>query len=284
VAVGAPGAPPVLPSWGQVTPFAIPDITSIRLGPPPALGSAEFIADYNQVRLLGCATCGTTEQQTIASFWADGGGTLTPPGHWLDIATSLDAFSGLTTLDAARLSAMVGVSVADAGISAWDIKYAHDYWRPVTAINVCTLATCGVAGEPGWDPYLKTPNFPSYVSGHSSFSGAGAAAIGGFFGSDSLNFCVSADPLSGVTGQRCFTSLRSAADEAGLSRIFGGIHYEFDNGRAIDSAFGIGQFVSNNLFQLSAVPEPDNWAMMIVGFGLVGVAARRRTVVTAVGA
>jgi hypothetical protein len=284
VAVGAPGAPPVLPSWGQVTPFAIPDITSIRLGPPPALGSAEFIADYNQVRLLGCATCGTTEQQTIASFWADGGGTLTPPGHWLDIATSLDAFSGLTTLDAARLSAMVGVSVADAGISAWDIKYAHDYWRPVTAINVCTLATCGVAGEPGWDPYLKTPNFPSYVSGHSSFSGAGAAAIGGFFGSDSLNFCVSADPLSGVMGQRCFTSLRSAADEAGLSRIFGGIHYEFDNGRAIDSAFGIGQFVSNNLFQLSAVPEPDNWAMMIVGFGLVGVAARRRTVVTAVGA
>lgn len=276
VPVGPPGAPPALPSWGQVTPFAISDITTFRLGPPPALGSAEFIADYNEVRLLGCSTCGTLEQQTIARFWADGGGTLTPPGHWLDIATDLDEFSGLSTLDAARLSAMVGVSVADAGISAWDIKYTYDYWRPVTAINVCTLAICGVEGEPGWTPFLSTPNFPSYVSGHSSFSGAGAAAIGGFFGSDSMDFCVTADALSGVVGQRCFSSFRAAADEAGLSRIFGGIHYEFDNGRAVDSAFGIGSFVSANLFQRSAVPEPSSWAMLIAGFGLVGGVMRRR--------
>lgn len=281
VPVGPPGQDPALPSYGLVTPFSVNDISIYRLGPPPALGSAEFIADYEQVRLLGCATCGTLEQQTIAKFWADGGGTLTPPGHWLDIATDLDEFALLSTLDAARLSAMVGVSVADAGISAWDIKYAYDYWRPITAINNCDIATCGVEGEPGWTPFLPTPNFPTYVSGHSSFSGAGAGAIAGFFGTDALDFCVSADPLSGVADSRCFMSLRAAADEAGISRIYGGIHFEFDNGPAVDSAFGIGQFVSSSLFQRSVVPEPASWAMLIAGFGLVGASLRRRRAETA---
>ena len=191
--------------------------------------------------------------------------------------------SGVARLQ--RHTAMVGLAVAalasagsaQAGSAVADInKAALNAVRASAAINVCTLATCGVDGEPGWTPFLPTPNFPTYVSGHSSFSGAGSAAISGFFGTDNLNFCVSADALSGVAGQRCYTSLRAAADEAGLSRIFGGIHYEFDNGRALNSGAGIGQFVSANLFQRTAVPEPSSWVMLIAGFGLVGAAMRRR--------
>lgn len=263
---------PVLPGWGDVSTFAASSATQFSSGAPPVLGSAEWIADYNSVRLLGYATCGTPEQQTIARFWADGGGTFTPPGHWLDIATGL--MTSLSILEAARLTALVGIAVADAGITAWETKYEYNTWRPVTAINTCTDATCGVDGEPGWVPLLGTPNFPSYVSGHSSFSGAAAGAIAGFFGTDDIAFCTPADPASGVVGDRCFDSLRDAADEAGISRIYGGIHYEHDNGRAVDAGYALGTFVASS--QLAAVPEPSSWSLLIAGFGLIGATLRRR--------
>lgn len=268
-----PGAP-VLPLWGSVTTFGVVNSSQFDVGPPPALGSAQFIADYNEVKAIGCSTCGTVWQQETAQFWADGGGTLTPPGHWLEIASS--QMAGLSTMQAARLSALVGASVADAGITTWQTKYAYDVWRPITAINNCTIATCGVDGEPGWTPFLSTPNFPSYTSGHSTFSGAGAGALGRFFGGDDQAFCVSPDPLVPLT-QRCFSSFSSAAFEAGDSRIYGGIHYEFDNGQAVTTGLKIGRYVGANNFGLAggAVPEPSSWAMLIAGFGLTGAAMRR---------
>ena len=269
------GGQPVLPSWGLVDPFVLATGNQFRLAAPPVLGSAQWIADYVEVRDLGCLTCGTAWQQETARFWADGGGTLTPPGHWVSIGADVSSAQGLDLLESARLSAMIGASVADAGIAAWDVKYAYNLWRPVTAINACDMATCGVAGDPTWTPYLPTPNFPTYVSGHSSFSSAGAAALGAFFGSDSMNFCVDSDPLVAL-GSRCFTSFSGAAAEAGISRIYGGIHYEFDNGPALGMGGNIGNYVADNAFQLTAVPEPASWALMIAGFGLVGGAVRRR--------
>lgn len=274
-----PGAP-VLPLWGNVTTFAAASNSQFANGAPLTLGSAEWIAEYNQVKALGCSTCGTSEQQLIASFWADGGGTFTPPGHWIDITNGF--LSGLSTLEAARLTALVGMSVADAGITAWSDKYNYNTWRPVTAINNCTLATCGVEGEPGWTPFLSTPNFPSYVSGHSSFSGSAAGALAGYFGTDSKPFCTPADPFSGVTADRCFSGFSAAANEAGISRIYGGIHYEDDNGKAVNNSLRLGQFVAaTQLQRIGAVPEPSSWAMLIAGFGLIGAAMRRRRQVLA---
>lgn len=178
-------------------------------------------------------------------------------------------------MQAARLTAMVGASVADAGISVWDNKYAWNVWRPVTAIQNCDMATCGVAGDGTWTPFLATPNFPTYASGHSTFSGAGAAAIGRFFGTDAVSICVAADPLSGIAGERCFSSLSAAAAEAGISRVYGGIHFEFDNTQAIDAGRNISQFITANNFGHGAVPEPGSWALLIAGFGLTGAAMRR---------
>ncbi|WP_353218164.1 PEPxxWA-CTERM sorting domain-containing protein [Sandarakinorhabdus sp.] len=270
--------PPVLPLWGNVTTFAATSATQFSPGAPPVVGSAEWIADYESVRLLGCATCGTPEQQTIAKFWADGGGTFTPPGHWLDITNGL--LTTLPILEAARLSALVGMAVADAGITAWNIKYDFNTMRPITAINTCTVGTCGVAGEPGWVPLLGTPNFPSYTSGHSTFSGGAAGAIAGFFGTDNIAFCTPADPASGVVGNRCYTSLSQAATEAGDSRIFGGIHFEHDNARAVTKGIELGQHVAATQLQFQgAVPEPSSWAMLIAGFGLIGATLRRRRAV-----
>ncbi|WP_166430472.1 phosphatase PAP2 family protein [Polymorphobacter arshaanensis] len=274
------GAQPVLPSWGKVDPFVMASAGQFSLGAPPALGSAAWVASYTQVRDLGCVTCGTAWQQDTARFWADdGGGTVTPPGHWVEIAADISVAQRLDLLASARLSAMVGVAMADAGISAWDIKYTYDFWRPVTAVRACTLALCGSTGDIEWTPYLPTPNFPSYVSGHSSFSGAGAAALANFFGSDSMNFCVESDPLAGLA-TRCFTSFAAAAAESGISRIYGGVHYQLDNAPGLGMGGDVGDYVVSHAFQLAAVPEPASWTLLVAGFGVVGATARRHRAVT----
>jgi len=266
------GANPLLPGWGEVSPFVLASGSQFRLAAPPALGSAAFVAAYEQVRTTGCATCGTVEQQEIARFWADGGGTLTPPGHWVQIASGILASRSLSLMEEARVMAVVGASVADAAISAWDNKYSYTLWRPVTAINGCTLQSCGVEGEPGWKPLLTTPNFPSYASGHSTFSGAAAGALASFFGDD-VSFCVQPDAAVALQ-ERCFGSFSAAAAEAGISRIYGGIHYGFDNLPALAAGDAIGRYTYARAF--APVPEPGTWALLLSGAAMLGMALRRR--------
>lgn len=264
---------PVLPGWGNVSTFGVSSSRQFDVGSPPAIGSAEWIADFNEVKALGCSTCGTDEQKAIATFWADGGGTFTPPGHWLAIANEL--MGDLSTMEAARLTALVGASLADAGITAWDTKSRYDVFRPITAIQNCVEATCGVDGDPNWQPLLSTPNFPSYTSGHSTFSGGGAGALSSFFGTDGIVFCTAADPKSGVQGERCFTSFGEAANEAGISRIYGGIHYEFDNARAIAAGLGIGNYIAANYFSLNGVNAYTGYDGIISGTRGLNIVAGR---------
>lgn len=254
---------PVLPGWGNVKPFGVESSGQFEVGPPPAVGSAEWIADYNQVKALGCSTCGTAESKLIATFWASGAGSYTPPGQWLDIAN--DLMQDLSTMEAARLTALVGASVADAGITAWNTKYLYDTFRPITAIRTCTVDTCGVAGDPNWTPYLATPNFPSYTSGHSTFSGSSAGALASFFGTDSIQFCTAADPKAGLQGQRCFSSFSEAATEAGMSRIYGGIHYEADNTRAVNAGKSIGIYIAGKFFGIANVDGYTGYDGVISG-------------------
>ena len=112
----------------------------------------------------------TKEQTEIAHFWADGEGTVTPPGHWNRIAQSVAADRKLNLIESARLFALLNVAMADASIICWECKYHFDVWRPVTAIREV---------EPTWTPLLPTPPFPAYTSGHSSFSGSAVCGARG---------------------------------------------------------------------------------------------------------
>lgn len=239
-------APPLYPSWGSVTPFAMTDGSQFRPDGPPALDSQEYATDYNQVKALGKidSSTRTADQTEIAQFWADGTGTFTPPGHWNQIAEQLSATPGRSLIENARLFALLNIGLADAGIACWDSKYTYNFWRPVTAIhsgdndgNPQTL------GEPNWTPLLTTPPFPEYVSGHSTFSGVGSTILAGLLG-DEISFSTSSLGLPGI--KRSFESFTDAAEEAGISRIYGGIHFLGANKDGLATGRALGTYVLQN--------------------------------------
>jgi membrane-associated phospholipid phosphatase len=198
---------PMLPLWGSARPWLLERGDQFRLPPPPAFGSPEFKAALAEVRQF--ADTLSPEQLAIAKHWADGKGTPTPPGHWNALAVELIADAGLDNREAARILAYLNMALMDAGIAAWDSKYAYWLVRPSQA-------------DPAIVPVVKLPDHPSYPSGHATFSGAAAAFLGAVFPAEQ-------------------SRLARLADEAALSRVYGGIHYRFDGDRGLELGRAVGK-------------------------------------------
>jgi membrane-associated phospholipid phosphatase len=196
------GTTPQLPMWGEVRPWLWESGAELRVPPPPAFGSREFLEALAEVRAI--AESRTPEQLEIARFWADGAGTYTPPGHWNEIAAQLIRGSVVGELPAARMLALMNVAMADAMIGCWDSKYTYWLLRPYQA-----------------DPVISTPigqpPHPSYPSGHACSSSAGAAVLAAFYPNEA-------------------EALERMAVEACDSRVYAGIHYRFD----AEAGMGIG--------------------------------------------
>jgi membrane-associated phospholipid phosphatase len=159
------------------------------------------------------------------------------------------------------------MAVADAGITAWETKNTYDFWRPITGIQLAgTDGNDLTVADPSWQPLFNTPNHQSYTSGHSTFSSSAAALLAAFFGTDNLGFTVTGDGRS-----RQYTSFSAAAADAGMSRIYGGIHWLFDNTAGLQSGGAIGSWVFDNAFQ---VPAPGVLGLLTAG--LLAAGRRRR--------
>lgn len=238
--------------------------------------SNAYTEEFNQLKAIGGASSATrtADQTQIAYFWVDGPGTASPPGHWNRIAQSISASMGLSVEDNARLFALLNLAEADVGIATWEAKVFFDNWRPMLAVN-----TADSDGNPDtiqddlWTPLIPTPSFGSYTSGHSAFSMAGATVLAAFFGTDDIAFTTDTEsPFLAVGTTRSFSSFSEAADEAGMSRIYGGIHWMSDN---IDGAIlgeDVGGYIYANFFQ--AVPEPS--AVLLLGLSSFCFFVRRR--------
>jgi hypothetical protein len=255
----------VAPQWGLVIPFALTSGSELR----PREGPATVERRSGQYRkqaeeLLHISANLTDEQKVIAEYWADGPNSELPPGHWCLIAQFVSARDRHSLDDDVKMFFMVGNAVMDAGISAWDAKRAYDSVRPITAIHYLFtgkevrawagpfLGTQKIDGA-DWQPYqaltVVTPAFPEFISGHSTFSAAAAEVLRRFTGSDayvnsftalagSSKFEPGATPATDITLKwRTFTD---AADQAGLSRRYGGIHFEQGDltGRAVGKEVG----------------------------------------------
>lgn len=232
----------LLPNWPFVTTWVLGSGDAVRPPPPPALGSRAYAEAYREVARLGRVDSAdrTAEQTQIALFWAAGRGTVTPPGMWLQIAGLCSEAEALPLDGSARACAIAGLAVADAAVACWDAKYAYNLWRPVTAIREGdTDGNPETAPDGSWLPLLVTPNFPAYTSGHSTFSGAVSAALAALLGRDTFPFTLTS---AGIT--RSFERLSAAAEEAGASRVYGGIHFAFDNERGLEAGRAIGELVA----------------------------------------
>ena len=247
----------LLPNWGFVTPFAIDSPVSFRPEGPPAFSSPSYANDIEEVRRLGAIVdtditdVERTEEQTeIAQFWAyDRVDTFRPPGQWNQIAQEIALDEGNSLEENAQLFAELNVALADAGIVAWDAKYAFEQIRPINAIgNADSDNNPNTVGDPEWEPLLTTPNFPDYISGHSAFGGAAAGVLQDFFGED-VSFEIATQELPGVS--REFNSMGSmssfevAARENADSRLFGGVHVDISNVDGVD----VGLDVANSVLE-----------------------------------
>lgn len=265
----------LLPNWPMVTPFAMTSGSQFRnLTGPPTLTSAEYAAAVNEVKEIGSSTSATrtADQTSIARFWADGGGTSTPPGHWNRIAQDVAVAQGNDIAENARMFAMLNVAAADSAISCWDNKYAYDMWRPITAIRKADQdGNDATTADATWTSLIPTPPFPTYTSGHSTFSGAAATILADFFGTDDISFTTSSEGF--IEPDRSFTSFSQAADEAAMSRLYGGIHFSFDNQDGLDAGVALGNYVVTNYF--TAVPEPSSSLLMVLG--LLGIRRLKRS-------
>ena len=307
--------PEMYPTWGDtVTPFGLTSpqkqqIKSSAANTLPALNSAAYAQGLLETQCMGfntgvplsgaaqsaCATAGftgrTAAQVDAALFWNDPGSTIQPPGHWLQIATTIMNDRNLSLLDKARLSSLLGMGLTDAGILAWDIKYDDNLWRPITAIRNCATNTAGgtvtwnsnfVTCDTSWQSEIATPPHPDYIAGHPAFSAAAASIIAGVLGTDDVSFCSTSDPytngdLGAVPGiTMCFNSL-SAASSGPLgstySRILGGIHTPW----AVDDAEAIGIQIANQILLNNDIPEPATVALLGLSAVLLGGLRRRAT-------
>ncbi len=231
-----PGTAPVEPYWGTLQAFGLmfTEICHQRLNVP-------FSTDPNSVfyrqalEVKNAYDALTTEQQEIARFWVDTPGvTGTPAGHWLMIGIQLVDILDLDLQRTAEMFALLNMALSDAFISAWSLKYQINLLRPVTYINRYI--------DPSWRPYIETPPFPEYPSGHSVVSGAAAEVLTRMFGpvpfTDRTHVLTGHEPLV-----REFMSFEQAAQEAAISRLYGGIHYRV----AIENGLRQGQCVGNQV-------------------------------------
>ena len=259
-------APALLPQWPDVTPFAMKSGSQFSPHGIPPLNSKEYADALNEVKAIGSATSSmrTADQTNIALFWGNGGGTATPPGHLNIMAQKAAIAEGNTLSENARLFAEFNVALADAAIMAWDAKYDTNFWRPITAIRAAdTDGNANTVKDGNWNSLIATPPFSTYVSGHSSFSGAAAAVLKSFFGFDQFKFTLPCE-TSGVP-DRTFKSFSQAAQESTDSRLFGGIHFRFDNEDGLRAGGKVGEYVAANFFK----PERRGPAAGLVGNILV---------------
>ncbi|MGH7569771.1 MAG: vanadium-dependent haloperoxidase [Gemmatimonadales bacterium] len=219
------------PWWGTLRPFALRSADECPT-PPPAPWSTSpgsaFHAEAKRVYDVGRAL--TEEQRQTVLYWADNPGqTGTPVGHWLAIGSQLVTQLGLSAEQAAELFVLVTLAQADAFIAIWHEKYRLSLIRPSTYIRRHI--------DPAWTPAIITPPFPEYPSGHSGQSASAATVLTALVGpvafEDSTNLALG-HPV------RRYGSFQDAADEAALSRLYGGIHYHIGNegGKALGRCIG----------------------------------------------
>ena len=244
---------PVTPHWREVRPFALKSADQFRPPPPPAKGTPAFDQQIRDVLALSANL--TPRQKAIAEFWVPWDSA--PTAQLLDMTKEMSRRRGFGLDEDIKLFFTVANALFDAGIASWDAKYHYNYVRPVTAIRRMGDAQITAWEEDkkrvrtmparDWDPYIPTPAFPEYVSGHSAFAAAWATAMELFMGSAAFDFEAKVYNLRVQNSPRAFNPIKltyptywSAAEDSGMSRLYGGIHWPIGNTQGLELGRKVG--------------------------------------------
>lgn len=260
-----PYSPPALPGLWQPTaagqiaaavqfrniePFALLTPTQYLPAPPPLLDSAEYAADFNQVRELGSATSGTrSEEETLlARLFAGAGYGPGPFALWSHVGREVARGQQLSLSKTARLFALMSVAMHDGLQTAHTSKFIYGLWRPVTAIRQAdTDLNDQTIAEPSWTPLLTTPPYPSHASNLTCIGASAAHALARVFHADAVPFTLTWTGTGGNANvTRSYATFSELADEAGRSRVYGGIHFQFEITASHESCYKVADYVADN--------------------------------------
>jgi hypothetical protein len=236
------------PHWGRVAGFALMSGSQLRPVPGPPMDSDPRYKEETEEVLAYSANL-TDRQKVLAEYFADGPSSEFPPGHWALFAQFVSRRDGHTLDEDVKMFFALGNAMLDASIACWEAKRYYDYVRPITAIHLLykgqtirgwggrgrgTVTMAGEDWKPHQIPGVVTPPFPEFFSGHSSFSAAAAEILASFTGSDNFGYSVmipayssAAEPgfVPGENMMLYWPTFSAAAEDAGMSRRYGGIHF-----------------------------------------------------------
>jgi hypothetical protein len=235
-----------------VVPFALASGTQFAPKPPPTLTSEEYTASFNEVKELGAAnsTTRTADQTKVAQLWANVNTPTTVWFVWNNVARTVAIERNTTTVENARLFALLNISMHDALQTTMTSKFVHGLWRPVTAIRRAEEdGNPNTAPDPNWSSLIGNPPYPTYAGNHAAIGTSQATILALFFGRDDISFQHTWEGTGGAT--RSYAGFTTMANEEERSRVWGGIHFTFDQ-TAGQSA---GRNVANYVFQNFLTPR-----------------------------
>ncbi|MGH8235519.1 MAG: vanadium-dependent haloperoxidase [Steroidobacteraceae bacterium] len=223
--VPAPFSPMAAPWMATLDPFTLTSPTRFRAEPPPALTSARYTKDFNEVKAFGslASTARSAEQTDLAYFYS---GNI--PAQWNSALRGVATRYLRRTGDSARLLALANMATADALISAWDSKTHYVIWRPLTAIvEAANDGNPHTVADPSWQPLINNPNYPDYTSGANNVAGAMTRTMELFFDTNRVTFDVTTAVPQAVRKTRTYRRFSDAADDMVEARMLLGIHFRF---------------------------------------------------------
>lgn len=241
--------------YPDVTPFIIGNARSFLVAPPPSLTSERYAVDFNEVKAIGSATSTTrtADQTLVARLFAAVGTTTSIPAVWNNLTRDLARSAGLNGVDTARLFALTNVTFHDALYTSFYGKYLYGLWRPVTAIRDAERdGNAATAADPNWLALIPTPPYPTYPGNYACLSSAITRMLARAFGRDDVAFSITWTEANGPGWTRNYARFSQLAEEAAKSRVYGGIHFDFDTTSSFGMCAALGEYIYVNTFRRPA--------------------------------
>jgi hypothetical protein len=227
--------------WRNVAPFGVPAIEQFRLGPPPALNSGRYAKDFAEVKAVGAidSVLRPQDRADVARLFGLG---LTPAAWANSAARQIAAARGHSLSENARALALLNMALSDGTVAAFDTKYHYNFWRPETAIRAASLDDNEKTDEnPAFEPFVFTPCFPGYPSAHASVSYAASEVLERLYGPSGHDISLSSPVVPGVTLH--YTAFKRIVEDIDDARVFGGIHFRFDQEEGAHQGKSVGAYV-----------------------------------------